>query len=262
MEDHSSSLKTIPKKGRDPSTTDEEEEDDIVTQDHRKTVVSELRSEIKKIIEGEPQANNSVWVPDDRDMELLRKWIVTPVLKNSKNWQKFGRKEQDEVKKMVEEGTFLKCKKKEFAIIGETPRLYEMGLKQFMGLYQEELHQESPESLVDGRLHLWQFFEFKKANYLEIPNNIDHYLEKVVSPGMRSHVFCGYRQLVSSLMIFLDTTEAKTLFETCRFPSEEQLLQEEMKLKAKRQRMEEKNFLLLLKDTLKQNKHFGAYKGE
>ena len=191
----------------EPETdTDDEEDDDEKTRDRRTSIKNDLRQQIREILAKDVPVDNAVWTPDEDDENLL---IVAPVCKQGKNWSKFNRKEQDDVRQAVLEGNALG---KKLSIVAETPRLYLSGFKKFMGLYQDELCETFPESLVDGKLHLRQFFTFREAHSMEVPQGIDHLLEKVESPGMRTFAFCGFKQLCQSPLKFLATSEAKSMF--------------------------------------------------
>ena len=90
------------------------------------------------------------------DDALLKKWLLAPLMKNSKNYMRFGKKEKDRVKQLVMEGHLFKDKNtKELGEYAQTASAYLSGLKVFLGLYQEELTMVNPDSLVDSRLHVW-----------------------------------------------------------------------------------------------------------
>jgi hypothetical protein len=238
--------------------TDDEDEDDEITRADRRSVKYDLRQEIGALLAKDVLVDSAVWTPDEKDEDLLRRFIVAPVCKQGSNWMKFNKKEQDNVRQAVMEGTALG---KKLSIIAETPRLYLAGFKMFMGLYQNELGATFPESLVDGKLHLWQFFTFKVAHSMEVPQGIDHLLEKVESPGMRTHAFCGFRQLCQSLMKFLATSEAKSMF-LRRTRVEYEMDDEDLKAEARVQREQEMTHIKSTLDLLGVGKPFGSFKKE
>jgi hypothetical protein len=192
--------------------------------------------------------------------EYLKKWIIAPICTQTKNWMHFGPREQENVREMVLSGNIF-GKGKELADLATTPKLYTKGLKIFMGLYQAELVASHPESLVDGSLHLWQFFDYKSAHHLELPQKIDHIIEQVAQPNNKMFLFSGFRQLLDSLVQFLASTEAKELFMR-RTRLESTLSPEDMKEEARNKRTNEMKYLKETRELLGKGKPFGNFKGQ
>lgn len=192
--------------------------------------------------------------------ELLKIHIVAPVCKQGGLWMKFGEWEKEEVREMVMKGNILgKNRKKSLTSFANTPRLYLDGLKEFMGLYQEELLATNPDTLVEGRLHLWQFFVFKQEKFRALPKSIAHLLEKVRSPNIRTYMFSGFRQLVDSLFVFLATSEAEKLFMT-RTRKQTDLTQDEMRAEVREEMTKEQNYLTATRTLLGKGKPYGTFK--
>ena len=64
---------------------------------------------------------------------------------------------------------------------------------------------------MKGRLHLWQFFDFKGEKHLEPPNPI-HLFREIPGETSQRHAFIGYLQLLDSIYTWLDLPEAKKQF--------------------------------------------------
>lgn len=238
--------------------TDDEEEDDDATRALRRNVAYDLRHQVREILEQPPTFNAIVWETDELDEAYLRSFLIAPVCKKSGNWMKFGRKEQDEIRQAVLDGTILD---KKLGNIAETPRVYLKGLKDFMGLYQEELLATFPESLVEGKLHLWQFFKFKQVHFLEVPQAIGHLLDKIESPAMRGHAFSGWRQLLESLYTFLSSSEAQSLF-LKRTRVEYDMSEVDLRAEARVQRDQEMTHVKRTIDLLGIGRNYGTFKKE
>ena len=118
--------------------------------------------------------NIMVYVPDERDQVLLKQWVVGPICKKSAKWKKFGRAEKDKVKAMVMEGILPTQKNRaKYAVFATTAHLYLSHLKVLLGLIQGEYYiNGQEEDLVEGRLQLWQFCDFKGDKHLKLPTQI------------------------------------------------------------------------------------------
>ena len=69
-----------------------------------------------------------------------------------------------------------------------------------------------PQLLVEDRLHLWHFFNFKGDKYLGPIESIEHLIEEIDYPNIKKFAFTGYQQLLSSLQKFLTWPEGQALF--------------------------------------------------
>ena len=242
--------------------TDDEEEDTEEIRERRRREKRNLHDLIMEQLNKEEVVDPRVFVPDQTDDALLKKWLLAPLMKNSKNYMRFGKKEKDRVKQLVMEGHLFKDKNtKELGEYAQTASAYLSGLKVFLGLYQEELTMVNPDSLVDSRLHVWQFFRFKQEHHLELPLTVTHLLEKIETPVMRSHAHGGFRQLVTSLSEFLATEEGRVLF-TKRTPKEMHLDELDMAKEVREQRTLEINHCEAILTQLGKNKPFATYNRE
>ena len=89
-------------------------------------------------------------------------------------------------------------------IIGKSKRttltrtltLYLKRIKIFMVLYEEEVVANDPYSLLDRKLHIYQFFDYKHPHFLELPRTLHTSLR---SPNIKQLMFSGFCQLVDYL---------------------------------------------------------------
>ena len=107
---------------------------------------------------------------------------------------------------------------------------------------------------------MWQFFAWKQANWLEVPQHIDPLLETIVSGNKQKFAFCGYRTLLDSLYTFLSTTEGRNLMET-RTAAEAELTDEQMALVGRDMRNKEQLMLNNTRTLLGKGKPFGKFMG-
>ena len=242
--------------------TDEEEGDTEEIRDVRRRVKSELHDLILEKLNQEAPVDPNKWVPDEEDGELLKEWFIAPLMKNSKNFMRFGKKDKQRVQQQVMKGDMFADKEgKELGEYATTASMYLSGLKVFLGLYQEELAIVNPDCLVDSRLHLWQFFQFKKKNHIMLPLTINNILEKVETPIMRQNTFAGYRQLVTSMSEFLATEAGWVLFKK-RSQREMNLDEVDMAKEARQQRSLEIGHCENIISQLKKNKPYAKFKRE
>ena len=101
---------------------------------------------------------------------------------------------------------------------------------------------------------------YKREHFLEIPQNIKPLLDRIESPGIRTFAFCGFRQLVDSMYLFLATSEGRVLFKH-RTELEKDLSEQDMLAKARMQRNNEMDYLKQTKELLIKGKPFGAFHG-
>ena len=242
--------------------TDDEEEDTEEIRDVRRRVKMELHDLILEKLNQEAPVDPNKWVPDEEDGEKLKEWIIAPLMKNSKNFMRFGKKDKERVQQKVMKGDMFADKEgKELGEYATTASMYLSGLKVFLGLYQEELTMVNPDCLVDSRLHLWQFFRFKQENHIELPLTITHILEKVQTPIMRQNTFAGYRQLVTSMSEFLATEAGRVMF-TKRSQREMNLDEVDMAKEAREQRSLEIGHCENILSQLRKNKPYAKFKRE
>ena len=69
-------------------------------------------------------------------------------------------------------------------------------IKIFMVLYEEEVVANDPYSLLDRKLHIYQFFDYKHPHFLELPRTLHTSLR---SPNIKQLMFSGFCQLVDYL---------------------------------------------------------------
>ena len=118
--------------------TDDESDDEEDDREGRRNVSYDLRAQVQDKLNQVPSVDThpSLWVPDDQDKKLLRKWIVTPLLEQSSKWLKFKKKELPIIKDMVASGILpVGENKRLFGSFVQTPSLYIRGLETFLGLY-------------------------------------------------------------------------------------------------------------------------------
>jgi hypothetical protein len=143
-----------------PLASDDEEEDTQEFTQARLLSKVKLRQEIeaKIAMEFDVSMSPDKFVPDEKDRELIAEFMVKPLLEQSTKWRRFKRKAQDWVKAMVLKGEMPTGKtQKAWADFAHTPAMYVSGLKALLGKYQEELRENTPEYLQEGRLHLWAY---------------------------------------------------------------------------------------------------------
>lgn len=242
--------------------TDDEEEDTEDIREMRRRVKMELYDLILEQLNQEPTVDPKIWVPDEEDGQLLKKWLIAPLMKNSKNFMRFGKNDKEEVKQRVMEGDMFTDKGgKQLGEYAQTASMYLSGLELFLGLYQEELTMVNPDCLVDSRLHLWQFFRYKQESHIELPLTITHILEKVELPIMRQNTFAGYRQLVTSMSEFLSTETGRVMF-TKRTQRELDLDEVDMAKEAREQRSLEISHCENILSQLRKNKPYAKFHRE
>ena len=120
-----------------------------------------------------PTSDKRKYVPDQRDEELIRKMLISPLLKSSTKWTTYGKGEQQVVKDMVEQGIIPSTKNTnaKLAAFSRTACHYSQYFKVFLGLYQENLIDNNMgDSLFNGKLQIWQFLDFKGPHYIPLPN--------------------------------------------------------------------------------------------
>ena len=82
----------------------------------------------------------SVYVPDEEDLELLKKHIISKILQTSSNWLKFSHKAPDDVVRMVLAGEIpTNTSGVQTGLFTATATCYSGGLVHLLGLIQEEL---------------------------------------------------------------------------------------------------------------------------
>ena len=250
-----------------PIPSDAEEEDTEEVNMARGLGKELLRNEMMTRLTMQLEESPDIFIPDDRDRAYLAEFMVKPLVEQSSKWRRFKRRAQDWVKQMVMNGEMPTGKTvKAWADYAHTPAMYVSGLKALLGKYQEELRETMPETLQDGRLHLWALFEFKTDTSTPFPDIIDHLLSKIDSPSKQKFALAGFCQLIDSCAVFLSTARGKAQFlkkthrEHINFPTAEYDLdfrQHAMDLVDK-----EKNRLKLLKDTITKGKPYGKFQAD
>ena len=125
--------------------------------------------------------------------------------RDSNKFRQWKKRIQNEVKAMIMQGKLpTRATKVQHSNFASTARHYYGNLITLLGLVQEEYIKAG---LVVGRLKVKQFFSYKQEGFLELPQSIFHMLDKLESGNAKKHSFCGYRQLLDSLYIFLSRPE-------------------------------------------------------
>ena len=194
------------------SDTEDEADDDEEIRDIRRRNKGQLLGEIQgqlAVIEIRP----SVYVADQEDKELIKKYIISPCLQGSHKWIKYGNRAPEEVIKLVMAGELPgRNSKVQTGLLTQTPVLYTRGLVDLLGLIQEEIIRAGGLGLVEGRLKLSQFFDINGENHLDLPDRIDHLLQMMSSPNKKSHALAGFVQLVDSLDLYASSPAAFAKF--------------------------------------------------
>ena len=250
-----------------PMESDDEVEDSIEMRDARRSNRELVREVIKVKLEVEPSPwdHPTYWSIDDVDWEVIKLHIVKPLIKQSSKWSRFAKKEPEVVKQMVLSGQLPVGKnKKHFASFPKTPGNYLTGLKVLMGFLQEQLQQDDPELLMDGRLHIYQFLRFNQHKFIELPMDITRLLEKIESPVIRQFAHCGYKQLLDSVSLFLGSPSGLALFRKVagKGLSDKEMSVVEVMAKARKYRQREMNHIENITSNLAKGKPFGSYGGE
>ena len=246
-----------------PALTDDEEEDTEALRRLRVCNRRPLRNRIRGALNLEQDVFiKNKYVPDEKDLELLRLLIVRKVCEKSSKWKKFRTRERTEIRNMVLGGIMPNKKNKaKYAVFATTAKQYLSGLKQLLGFIQEEFYEKKLErKLANGRLQLWQYLDFKGNKHLDLPHKIP--TDKLRSGNCGKHAFCGYIQLLDSVHDWLMDEEAQEQFFTRRYRRQQDLPDPDMEDEAKKERMQAMTFITNTKNKLKNSKPFGDFNGQ
>ena len=184
----------------DDDTEDEDDDDDEIRQNRRRNkgqLLEEIQGQLVVSV-----TRPSIYVPDQEDQELIKKYIISPIMQDGKLFTKFGDQAPDVVIQLVMAGELpRRASKIQTSLITMTPHLYSRGLVDLLGLVQEEILEAGggDNLLVGGKLKLSQYFDFKGETFLDLPENILPLLYKMPSPNKRTHALSGFLHLLDSL---------------------------------------------------------------
>ena len=243
--------------------TDDEQEDEEDDRLARRAVKESLLQEIEENLNKEGTIRSNYYDMDREDALWLNEHIVAPILKKGQLWMKYGHDAAADIVNMVKSGrTPKKGDKVQRALFSSTACIYLRGLKQLLGLYQQELISAGMDNLlIEGQLKVRQFFSIKQPTFLELPQNIERLLDQMLTGNAKNRAFSGFMQLVGSVRMFCNIPQGQKLFFT-RTDEQIELSEGEMKKVAKKERMEMKEELKQLMDDMTLEKPFGKHTGQ
>ena len=82
-----------------------------------------------------------------------------------------------------------------------------------MGLIQNFFKEKCPRKLIDGKLHIRQFFAVRTPELIE-PPDVEKLIQTFQSPGIQQHAHSGYGYLLKGIKRYLASPEASFLYST------------------------------------------------
>ena len=247
-----------PVKSDTEDESDDEEEDRVIRRNNKRELLKEIEEQLAA-----PTFRSSVYEPDEEDMELIKKYVISPILRSAKKIIRFGSRAPDTVMRMVNSGELpTRGDKTQTGFFSTTCVPYTKNLLNLLGLIQEDMLNEGLEGdLVEGKLRIRQFFAMKGEDFLELPEDIHQYLDKMSSPSKKSFALAGFLHLVESLMLYSTTSAAMRKFRT-RNEDEKDLSDLQMRDRARAQKREFREHLREVKENCKSKQKFSKYAGE
>ena len=212
-----------------------------------------------------PTSDKRKYVPDEKDEELIRKMLISPLLKSSTKWTTYGKGEQQVVKDMVEQGIIPSTKNTnaKLAAFSRTAGHYSLYFKVFLGLYQENLIDNNMgDSLFNGKLQIWQFLDFKGPHYIPLPQSVKQLLDKMDGGNQKKFAFGGILQFLDSVYEWLSTPEGFQVFKSTRTTKQMDLSDAEMSAVAEDEIIRRKTLISQTKEYINLNKPYGVFQGE
>ena len=188
-------------------TDDEDSGDESVRKDNKRAVWGNMRTALDEVF------NTSLkWTPTVEDNVLLKKHIACRVMQNSSLYK--GKKDQMPVEaiELIERGE--EDPGSEYSkYISKTWPLYKSALFRLLGMIQENILENEPDTLPGGHLHLRQFFALRKDEQI-IPPDVEEFIAKFQSPSIRAHAFEGYMALLRAVKKHTSSIEGTRAFKT------------------------------------------------
>ena len=237
-----------------PIETDDEEADPEPRREWRKTNKRNLREKMTQAMMRMPKMNPHTYQDDDpEDKVILQTMIVAPLLRQSSKWMHYGKGERQEIKDMVNSGILPTAKNKaKLSSFGRTAGLYLAEFKVLMGHVQASIiENKMADTLVNGKLRLWQFLDYKGQNYLSLPESINTYLEHIEGGNKKMFAFGGYLQFLNSIYEWLTTQKGKNQFQNRKSRGQEDFSIQEMMLASRDEIIREKTSIEQIKTYLK-----------
>ena len=106
----------------------------------------------------------SLYQPDEKSKELMKKWVIKPQLEKSPKWRLFGRQEKEEIQQQVLSGIIPQGS----AAISDTAEEYTRALEKLLGKIQalEIAAERADQTLVDGCLQVGHTHPFSPEGFL------------------------------------------------------------------------------------------------
>ena len=198
--------------------TDTEEDDDVEFKHERRENQKQLLAQISRSLGEAELRSTSIFQPDERSLELAKRWVIRPILESSGRWIKFGGAEMEQIQQKVAEGIIPKGT---MSVTG-TASHYWSGLKQLLGRIQErEIKAGRSHKLVNNKLQLWQYFDWKGPKHLQFFRAGD-FLEVLFtfkSHGMKKHALGGWNFLMAGPILKFSHTHTCISFSTSFNPN-------------------------------------------
>ena len=255
--------------------SDEESGDDedlkFIRQQAREEVRNHMRMRTGLGFNGSAWDQPDVWVPDQRDMDILAEMVVSPLMRQSSKWRSFHNDAAEWVKQLVLSGEMPKGKKRTAWLdVATTPHMYVSGLKVLLGKLQQQFQETTniSQRLPEGRLHIWAMLDFNTPHHINFPETIMDTIKMIPSPSMQKFAFAGYKQLLQSAVLWLSTVHAVDMFSVQTVMqegmSEEQFLQKVIadNKHAKMDRLQEQKWIQQILTNIEYGKPWGAFQGD
>ena len=108
--------------------------------DEKRRLKMELHDLILEQLNEEAPVDPKTWVPDEEDEEKWKEWTIAPLMKNSKNFMRFGMKDKGRVQQKVMKGdVFMDKEGKKLGEYAKTASMYLSGLTLFLDCIRKNL---------------------------------------------------------------------------------------------------------------------------
>ena len=133
--------------------------------------------------------DDGIFVPDCEDEEFERKFIIAPCLTTrNKKWYEAMEQMSEESVLAFKEGRYKDVEENDKKWIPQTHSLYRSGARAIMGALTSYYNKE---------IHYMDFLDFGGPRFLVCKNVLPE-LEGLVSGGLSSHAFEGYRLIIQA----------------------------------------------------------------
>ena len=256
----------------DRAGTDAEDEDTDEKSEIRHERMKALEDDIISVYSNPPTLFH-IFKPNEEDEKLIKKYVVIPTLQVSAKVTNLGENMPSNIQNAMKEGQLPTGElAKDFKYWSNTGRIHHMRIIQLLGLVQEHIQTLNPDhyetlphlQLVPTqsgdesvrKLCVSQFFKFKEADGLELPDVRDLIADFDLNPGKMAQMVTAYEHLCNGVIRFLQSTEGTMVFLNNKVGREREMELVEMRLVASGQKQTEITKIKNLISLTKSNKFF------